>query len=416
MAETDGPPEPSVLCFIIHLALTRPFSGRSHEYYRGRTVPSPVEGERCDLGEEEARKRAFATRPYMATRFRFERRVGVTHVVREVDQVTATRYRGFPSTVDPRLYDEAVSCYADAVAGRTAALYQVGNVKYPGLSDIDLVVVVDRPAWDNNQFFSPYSRLPAQYARFFHHYPRIVPATVADAINVSSCGHAPASGQTGVSENRFGSRRRLIRGTDVLADRTPLGGSDAWPRCRVLETAYLYRRALDEFEARRWIDVTRLVSRAASLRHPMRHLDDLLCRSQDDSYGAALDERRTTLLDGAAPAKAKERAAAEVFDLFRSGFARFDDGVRALFDISAGADIASAAAELLSGRRAAKGIDPAYIAARHRWLRVYHAVLRKYRFSYGSIFALKPYAGRYRTYRQPPLERIAANALYLVRR
>jgi hypothetical protein len=330
--------------------------------------------------------------------------------------VSGERFHQFPRAVERRSYEDAVAWYSDAIASRTAALYQVGNVAYPGLSDIDLVVVVDRPAWDNNQFFSPFARLPSQYGRFFHHYPRIVPITVADAINVSSCGHAPSSGQTDVTESRFGSRRRLVQGTDVLGDRTPLGASDAWPRCRVLETAFLYRRALDEIEARRWIDVTRLASRAASLRHPMRHLDDLLDRKPDESYGAALDECRATLLDEAETTFAKVRAAAEVLAIFRAGFARFDDGARALFEISSSADIASMASDLLSGLRPIKGVDPAYIAARHKWLTAYHAVLRDYRFSYGSIFALKPYAGRYRTYRQPVLERIAANAVYRFRR
>jgi hypothetical protein len=352
---------------------------------------------------------------FVATRFRFDRIDDVTDVVRKVDWVTASGFRDFPRGCDLESYEEAVRCYCEATSGRTAAVYQVGNVKYPGLSDIDLVVVVDRPVWDNNQYFSPFVRLRSKHRRLFHHDPRMVPIPVIDAISLSSCGHAPVAGPTDAPQDRFGSRRRLIRGADVLGARTPLSDSENWPRCRVLETAFLYRRALDAFDAESSIDVTHVVSRAASLRHPMRHLDDLLGRAQDESYGVALDERRVTLLDDAVPDESKERAAAEVMELFRDACARFEAGVRTLFDIDPDADIATTAAELLSGRIPVKGIDPAYMAARHKWLEAYHAVLRDYRFSSGSIFAIKPYDGRYRAYRQPIAERIVAGIAYRLR-
>jgi hypothetical protein len=102
-------------------------------------------------------------------------------------------------------------------------------------------------------------------------------------------------------------------------------------------------------------------------------------------------------------------------ELFRDACARFEAGVRTLFDIDPDADIATTAAELLSGRIPVKGIDPAYMAARHKWLEAYHAVLRDYRFSSGSIFAIKPYDGRYRAYRQPIAERIVAGIAYRLR-
>jgi hypothetical protein len=326
--------------------------------------------------------------------------------------IAGARFSGYPKRIDPGVYAEAIARYADCVAPRTAALYQVGNVSYPGLSDIDLVVVVDRPAWNNNQFFAAQVRLPARLSTLFHHPPRIVPVPVIDAISVSSCGHAATLEASSEPEHRFGSRRRLIRGIDLLGDRTPLDRYDAWLRCRILEDVYLFRRALDGFERSRAIDVTHLVSRAASLRHPMRRLDEIASRRSEPPYRLALDERRLTLLDEHATPDDKERAVAEVLDLFRKGFANFETGVRTLFDIPSHADIAETAGALLSGAAPIKEVDPSYIAQRHAWMATYHAALRDFRFSYGSIFAINPHSGRYRAYRQPMIERIVAGAVY----
>src|SRR5215469_15573809 len=105
----------------------------------------------------------------------------------------------FPTILDRSVYDRAVRSYVAAVASRSSAIY--------------LVVVVKTPAWDNNQFFSPYVRLSKQYTRLFHHEPRFLPETCIEAITYSSCVHASAGPAMDQIPTVFGSRRALIHGT-----------------------------------------------------------------------------------------------------------------------------------------------------------------------------------------------------------
>jgi hypothetical protein len=317
--------------------------------------------------------------------------------------------------VDAKLYDEAIRRYTDGVSVRAAAVYQVGSVRFPGLSDIDMVVVVARPAWDNNQYFSPFLRLPRRLHFLFHHGPRIVPLLSIDAVDVSSCGHAPSSYGTGSAVDRFGSRRRLLLGTDVLGDRTPLGADDAWPKCRVLETAILFRAAVDDIRHAWSADVTRLVSRAAALRHPKRHLDDLLHSERDRHYEQSVDECRAMLMDEAATPAHRETVAQRILDLFIEQVERFEAGVRTVFGLEADADTVAAAREMLSGRMPIPGVDPSYVGRRHESMRAYHRAMRDFGFSYGSIFALKPYDGAYPMYRQSAFQHAVASAAYRLR-
>ena len=74
------------------------------------------------------------------------------------------------------LYDEAISRYAAMVKGRAVGVHRVGNVRYPGLSDIDLLVVTEHEGVDNRYFFSALQRLPQRFHRLFLHEPFILPA------------------------------------------------------------------------------------------------------------------------------------------------------------------------------------------------------------------------------------------------
>lgn len=315
----------------------------------------------------------------------------------------------FPEQIDRSVYEDAIAQYVSLVGDRAGAIYQVGNVNYPGLSDIDLVVVVNRPSWDNNQFFSPFLRLAAAYRPLFHHEPRFIPVTCMDALEFGSCVHASSTRST-VEPDTFGSRRRLIFGTDLLGERAVDVTSLAWQHCRVLETAFLFHRAFAGIMSGQNIDVVKLMSRATALRYPMRHLHDLLGLSRDVDFERRVDEARQSLLEPGRSVTENERTAASVLRILESASQRYESNIRTLFDMTKMENLMAAAAILLRGVRKTPGISSEYLVARHAAMRRYHDAQRQFRITGGSIFATKPYNGSVKPYTQPFATRIASSA------
>lgn len=319
-------------------------------------------------------------------------------------------FTNFPIRLDRSVYDRAVRQYGAAVRSRASAIYHVGNVRFPGLWDIDLIVIVNRAAWDNNQFFSPYVRLSKRHAALFHHEPRFLPETCIDAIAYSSCVHASTGPAMDQIPTVFGSRRTLVQGSDVLGARAVDVTCESWQRCRLLETSFLFTRVFRELESEHAVDVVKLVSRATGLRYPMRHLHDLLHMSRDRSYEKHVDDARERLLDSSATLGEKQRIALDVHDLLRSGTQRFEANVRSLFAIGRHESLAPAVMAMLAGSRPAPGVDPDYLEARKAATARYHEEQRAYRLSAGSIFATKMLNGARRPYVQPLAHRIASSA------
>src|ERR1700730_1580989 len=85
-------------------------------------------------------------------------------------------FKKMPHAATTEMYDEAVALYAQKIATRITALYRVGAMTFPGLSDIDLLVVVPHSRNDNNQFFNVFYRLPSRFHQLFRHHPSILPA------------------------------------------------------------------------------------------------------------------------------------------------------------------------------------------------------------------------------------------------
>lgn len=316
---------------------------------------------------------------------------------------------GFPIRIGREVYDEAIARYVASVGDRCDAIYQVGNVAYPGLSDIDLVVVVSRPSWDNNQYFSPFVRLANPYRSLFHHQPRYIPSTCLDAIEYSSCVHASVHARPADS-TRFGSCRRLLFGSDAIGELAVDVTSFAWQRCRVLEIAFLLRRTSRELSSPTHVNVTKLVSRATALRYPMRHLHDLLGIRRDADYDDAIDAYRTELLDAQTSPAQKHGAARAAAELLEGAIQRFETGVRTLFGLRSDEDVSKSAAEMLAGLRPANGIDSTYLTARRTTMDRYHRELFAFRLTDGSIFATKPYNGTIKAYPQPFAHRVASGA------
>ncbi|HYK52669.1 MAG TPA: hypothetical protein VEV38_03985 [Candidatus Eremiobacteraceae bacterium] len=321
----------------------------------------------------------------------------------------------FPAILDRSVYDRAVRSYVAAVGSRSSAIYHVGNVRFPGLSDIDLVVVVNTPAWDNNQFFSPYIRLGKQYTKLFHHEPRFLPETCIEAITYSSCVHASAGPAMDQIPTVFGSRRALIHGTDVLGDRAVDVTSESWQRCRLLETSFIFVRARQELASESAVDVIKLMSRATSLRYPMRHLHDLLRMSRDRGYEKHIDEARARLLAATTTDAEKRKIASDTYDLFDNGVRRFEANIRTLFGIGRDELLPAAVMAMLAGERPAPGVDDEYLDARRAATAFYHEQQRAYCLSAGSIFATKPLNGTRKPYVQPLAHRIFSGARWRLR-
>ncbi|HEY7994791.1 MAG TPA: hypothetical protein VID24_11310 [Candidatus Eremiobacteraceae bacterium] len=324
-------------------------------------------------------------------------------------------FMNFPARLDRSVYDAAVRNYVAAVGSRASAIYHVGNVRFPGLSDIDLVVVVNTPAWDNNQFFSPYVRLGKPYTALFHHEPRFLPQSCIDAITYSSCVHASTGQAMDQIPTVFGSRRSLVHGTDLLGQRAVDVTSESWQRCRLLETSFIFSRALRELACEPAIDVVKLMSRATALRYPVRHLHDLLGMSRDRGYEKNIDEVRERLLDPMTTQPEKVRLAADTFELFQHSARRFEANIRTLFGIGASESVSPAVMGMLAGDRPAPGIDTEYLEARRKATAFYHDEQRAYRLSAGSIFATKPLNGARKPYVQPLAHRIASSARWRLR-
>lgn len=294
----------------------------------------------------------------------------------------------FPCGIEPELYDEAVALYASCVAPRVLALYHVGNVRFPGLSDVDLVAVVERKAWDNDRFFSPFRRLPRRYHAVFRHSPQIVPAKAMNAVRVASASHVAASGPDDIPEG-FGSKRRLIAGTDVLGDRVALL-SPEWLRCAVAEALVTFRRAHDRLNAQPSMSVRALAARAVTLRYPTKHVGRLTGTDAFDDYARDVDRWRAILVDAYSSQSDRCVAAREMHAAFTAAVDEFERLTRALLMIPADKETTAAARAMLAGFAPMPGVSSAYIAARLRIMGQYIESLRELGFATGCIFEHGP--------------------------
>ena len=315
----------------------------------------------------------------------------------DLDAPHGERFVDFPRRLDAAMYDEAVEIYGRAVKPRAIAVYHGGRVRFPGLSDIDLLVVVDdRPVWDNEEFFSPFVRLPRRCHELFHHRPHFVPRSSIDALAFSTFAYKPRTGIAG-GDDDAGFKRRLIAGEDVVPKSWP-PPSDSWYVCSLFETAITAQLRFDHFRGSPGLSVRRLASMAATFRFPMQQLDELRGTSYAGMYSAIVDRAREELLD----ADGDRRAAASVLlTLYEATLAGFLRSVGDLAGARPGEQAAHAAREALSARRAVASIEPSYLAARRAAIHTYFERLRRAKISGLTIFVREPYRTEVRLYRQP---------------
>ncbi|MBN1810009.1 MAG: hypothetical protein JW909_13160 [Planctomycetes bacterium] len=76
-----------------------------------------------------------------------------------------------PLQADRAVYDEALSVYAERCLSDPGfvSLYQMGEVSDPGISDVDLVLVLDPARLRHGPFYFSSRRLPRELSRLFMH-------------------------------------------------------------------------------------------------------------------------------------------------------------------------------------------------------------------------------------------------------
>ena len=310
------------------------------------------------------------------------------------------RFVDFPEPIDPTLYEEAADRYVRAVSSRAVSIYRGGSVRFPGLSDIDMLVVVDRPAWDNDQFFSPFVRLPQRYHALFQHRPHFVPASHVDALKYSTFAYRP--------RHRVAPDNRLVHGADVLPFWWPALDT-SWYWCCLFEAATSFRTTIDKLEAKPNLSVRRFAGLAVTLRYPLQQLDELTRASFAPAFSQAIDRARAELLS---PAGDRYAAAAAVHTRLLDALGDFERRLLQAAGLSPTIRAIDAARDVLAGRHPIRGLDAAYVIERRAMIFDYLEALRHMRLSGMSVFVTAPYRGDVTLYRQSAPARVIATMLH----
>lgn len=293
------------------------------------------------------------------------------------------------------MYVKAIELYARLVASRALACYTVGSVPFPGLSDIDLLVVVRDARRDNAQFFSAIDRLPKIYRPLFLHNPFVLPATCVDVLRFTSHG-----------------KRTLESGTDVLVGIAPLASlEERW--CKLFESYCNFAVYLAKCQTAPSGSARLAVAVASSMRYALSDLDAILGTDHAPPYARDIDERRGRFggdLDRNAS------LALEAWTLLRDKFAWLEQTLGEMVPLRPAESLVAFADEFLRGNRTFGSLDTAAIARRRAAIDFYHDELHRLRFPYGHLFFFAAYHTAERRYYQSRPESMLLALLYRARK
>jgi len=279
-------------------------------------------------------------------------------------------FENIPSVAAKEEYDEAVALYAQKIATRVTALYRVGAMTFPGLSDIDLLVVVPGSKRDNNQFFNVFYRLPNRFHRLFRHQPSVLPETAIDTFQHST--HY---------------RPLLVIGNNVLGDRQVLATREEhW--CRVFQGYCNQKAYLSGCQKRVRIDAGQAVAQASSLRYVLRDLDAVLCTSHAVLYAKEIDALRAALF--ARPAEGP-MLIAEIWNKLCEKMLWLQTTLTELLPLRENESVQDFGVRFLLGRSSFDSLDSSAILSRRQRINFYHTELRRMNFSYGHMFPVAAY-------------------------
>ncbi len=277
-----------------------------------------------------------------------------------------------PRTLPRALYDDAAQRYAAAVAPRARAVWQVGEVGAPGLSDLDLLVVPAAIALDNSAYFSARTRLPGRFAPLFRHEPNMLPPPTLDVL-----------AWTTLVPSR--ERWRGGAGAPLLDLPTPRTSRVA-QLARLLEAQVRHERLAARVANLRPLAMTSLFAAAWSQGRSLRALADLDgVEAGADEHRAAIAELRTELLATTDLATA-HAVAAQGWRRFEQARARIAEALRRHLELPCASLLVSAAAAVVTGRARPRGFDGDELRARAADVVRYHATLLQWRLPYGDLF------------------------------
>ena len=299
-----------------------------------------------------------------------------------------------PQPANHALYDEAVTRYAEMVRARSIGVYRLGDVRFPGLSDVDVLVVTNRPGFDNRYYYSALQRLPQRFAALFVHEPFILPAWSLRIIQYTT--HR---------------QRSLLSGRDALhAYTTPDCADERW--CRLLESFCAYGSFIARTKETELLTARLTVSAASAFRYVLADASELVARFDAQSYGSEIDAIRSRFFT-------REDREAEVlaaWNLFTGHFERFDAAIKTWFDEREPTAAAAKARSLLRGEEACTAFDREYAFRRAREIDGYHQELASLGFPYGSLFYSAAHPGAERPMHETPIVTNLVRNVYHVRR
>jgi hypothetical protein len=299
-----------------------------------------------------------------------------------------------PSPASPALYAEAIDTYVRLVKRRAVAVYSVGNVQYPGLSDIDLVVVPNGSAVDNQYFFSAKGRLPRRFVDLFLHEPFILPRSCLQVMRHTT-HHAPV----------------LLAGQDVVRPFLPREvPAERW--CRMLESYCSYSGF-----ARRVRQSQSLHGRwTMAVANAFRYLlaDAALAFPEVADHGAYvrhINAIRSQFFDLSDPSSGVHAA----WELFAEHFDRLDTMLREWLGGAEPHEAVQKSRALLSGEMRCSDFDAEYAIERARTIERYYQALQSAGFPYGGLFLIAAHPRGRRSIRKTPVTALL-HTLYRVRR
>lgn len=268
-----------------------------------------------------------------------------------------------PEPIDKTLYDVLVKRFVEQSSGYVQTLYSAGYTNFPGLSDIDLLVIPQK------RLLSPLmlrleKRFPQKFSSIIHHHPFILPEENRDVFRYS-----------------FLENLKLVFGRDQIATVVP--EHNVTTMCAaIVEGFYSYNRFYETLKSQQQLRARYCVPIFSSFRFTLR-----LCQACDillpQDYGVRFDILRTKLMAEPDPAivwemyQIFENALTKVRHLFQE---EFD------FDPESVTQIQHPKALISSGL-----VDHDIWFRRRQAIQHYQDTLSRLNFFYGSLFTTETY-------------------------
>jgi hypothetical protein len=298
-----------------------------------------------------------------------------------------------PQTATHALYDDAITRYAELVRARSIAVYRLGTIEHPGLSDIRLLVVMNRTGIDNRYYFSALHRLPARFRRLFVQEPFILPAWSMRVVQYTA--HES---------------RALLAGRDVLHSYASHSGCDEdW--CRVLESYCSYAAFIGRIAESGTLQGRLALSLADRFRYVLCAAARLPIGVDAKRYQERWETIRATVFECDTTG-----AVEDAWKLLTQAFGDLHKLITAWSGVDDENATLGRARTLLRGEESCEAFDREYAFRRARDIDGYHQELASLGFPYGHLFFAAAHPGASRAPLQTPVVSNFVRNIYRVRR